>query len=358
MSARLDLTTWKRLRQDDPGSVPSDVVLCSLNQSGEVHKDSYEGTDDRVLTFTISSQVVDREGDTIAVDGWDIDNFIRGGSVLWGHLHTEPAIAKPLHTWVDDGKLKSTAQFTPKDLNPFGYMIYQLAAEGYQRATSVGFRAKKYAENAERGGWYPIDFLEQELTEWSVVNVPANPEALIDARGLGIDLRPMREFAERALDSGAEFDPGTLLSKKELRRLYKVSDDRKSVSVEVSGIELDSDTSKTTDDVTMGDESATDNTPEANHEPTIDELKAAAETARSAEAELVKALRGRVTDAAENLRSAMAEMAEYCDDSEVIETVKSCGIYTGVETDGLVLTRSGLLDLIDAVCSYVETRKG
>jgi HK97 family phage major capsid protein len=58
--------------------------------------------------------------------------------------------------------------------------------------------AWKLAEK-ERGPG-AIDYTKQELWEWLVVNIPANPECLVEARSMGIDTRPMLHWAERALD--------------------------------------------------------------------------------------------------------------------------------------------------------------
>ena len=63
--------------------------------------------------------------------------------------------------------------------------IYRLAQGGFLAATSVGFRPLKweYTSDLARGAddWFPgIDFEQQELVEFSIVTVPANPEALIE----------------------------------------------------------------------------------------------------------------------------------------------------------------------------------
>ena len=57
-------------------------------------------------------------------------------------------------------------------------------ADGFLSATSVGFRQLTwdFTEDEERGAddWWPgIVFHTQELVEFSIVTVPANPEALI-----------------------------------------------------------------------------------------------------------------------------------------------------------------------------------
>jgi phage head maturation protease len=51
---------------------------------------------------------------------------------------------------------------------------------GYLKATSVGFMPLKYTFSKDPAREYGIDFLEQELLEFSIVTIPANPDALID----------------------------------------------------------------------------------------------------------------------------------------------------------------------------------
>ena len=54
----------------------------------------------------------------------------------------------------------------------------------------------------ETGDWtYGYKFLKQELLEFSAVPVPANAEALIQARSKGIDTLPFKAWAEEILDN-------------------------------------------------------------------------------------------------------------------------------------------------------------
>jgi hypothetical protein len=72
-------------------------------------------------------------------------------------------------------------------------------SRGFLSATSVGFMPTKYAFVDDPERRWGIDFLEQELLEFSCVPVPANPEALIDAKAAGIDTAAVREWAEKIL---------------------------------------------------------------------------------------------------------------------------------------------------------------
>jgi HK97 family phage prohead protease len=147
----------------------------------------------RTAAFVISTDTVDRYNDTVSVDGWDLDNFKANPVVLWGHDGRVPAIGKALSVSVEEGKLRAVAQFAS---HPMANTVFDLIKGGFLNATSVGFFPKKWAYDEERDGY---DFLEQELFEFSVVNVPANPEAVLEAVQRGIDLEPIAMWAEETL---------------------------------------------------------------------------------------------------------------------------------------------------------------
>lgn len=155
-----------------------------------------------VRTWKISSEAVDRDGDTISLRGWKLENYRKGGSVLWGHGNeaqgTVP-IARPLKVWRNDGYLKSIAEFTPRDMNPFGYMVFQMADRGFVRGASVGFKPIEFEQAEDRDGFMPLNFSKQELLEWSVTPIPSNPEALEDAKSLGIDLIPLKDWIDQVM---------------------------------------------------------------------------------------------------------------------------------------------------------------
>jgi hypothetical protein len=189
-----------------PGdSVPKDLVVCRA-EPFSLHKEESDDPDDKLTkTFTISTSSVDREGDRL-LPNWELENFNKGGSVLWGHdSRSTPmhVIGAPKATWQAGEALKSRAQFTPMEVNPVGFMVSQLIDFGALRSTSVGFLPKEWKIIDDDGRW-GYDFEKLELLEWSVVPVPANPEALLDAKAFGIDIDPMLAWAEEVLDKGVE----------------------------------------------------------------------------------------------------------------------------------------------------------
>ena len=171
------------------------------------------------VDFVISTGDVDRDKDTIDPKGWVLKHFKKNPVVLWAHDHHIPAIGRAPSVKVQDGKLVSLkTEFTDEETNPFGKMVFNLLAGGFLNTTSVGFIANKFEINNERGG---IDFKEQELMEFSVVNVPANPEALIGAAAKKIDLAPLNVWCREKLDNWQEEKAGLMIPRNQIEQVYK-----------------------------------------------------------------------------------------------------------------------------------------
>lgn len=156
---------------------------------------------DRQLRFVLSDGTVDRDNDTIAPDGWDLEAYRRCPVVLWAHSTRDLPVAKAVDVGVKGDALVAVAEFAEHD---FARTVHDLYVGGYLRAVSVGFRAKRYERNAQRGG---TDFLEQELLEFSCVPVPANSNALLAAAAAGIDTKVLRDWASRALRETDDDEP-------------------------------------------------------------------------------------------------------------------------------------------------------
>jgi HK97 family phage prohead protease len=192
------------------GGVVKAAKLLGDDEAGEIE-----------VPFVISTASVDRMKDTIALEGWRLENYAKNPVVLWAHNSYSPPSGKaPAGARVEDNALKATAVFASRDLWPFGNMVGRMYLHGYMNAVSVGFQPLKYAWNEERSSW-AIDFLEQELLEFSAVPIPANPEALVDAKSKGIDLAPLVEWAEKILDG--ERGPGLWLPRSVVEAAHKAA---------------------------------------------------------------------------------------------------------------------------------------
>lgn len=180
-----------------------------------------EGTrEQRKFTFVISTGAVDRDGDTVAVDGWHLDAFRKaGGPVLFGHKQDVPPVARTPWIGAQDSVLKVRTEFTPRGVYPFGDLIGDLVDFGSLKATSVGFKPRPGAFGPREGG--RMAFKEQDLLEYSIVPIPSNPEALLEAKAAGIVLDPYIDWCERAL---AEVKgPGLWLPKGQVEAVLKLT---------------------------------------------------------------------------------------------------------------------------------------
>ena len=177
----------------------------------------------RVLEFIASTETVDRMGDTIALDGWDLKHFRKGGSMLWSHKYDLP-IAAPTKVWKSDGNLKFRARFPDEETNAFADTIYKMYQGGFVKGTSVGFLPKKFEVAEDRGdanSWFPpLNFLEQELLEISGTPVPANPEALIEA-SKSIDMKSFYDWTEKSLDGEEDEDRFIYVPRETLESMRK-----------------------------------------------------------------------------------------------------------------------------------------
>ncbi len=197
----LELAEFKRLvaRGERP---PRDAIL----RKQYVAAITPVPDDPRALQFAISTGAVDRDSDVIDVAGWQLANYRRNPVVLWSHLYAELPVARATKVWVEDQRLKAIDHFAEREVYPFADTVFQMVKAGYLSATSVGFAPLKFERiegDAERRGG--VNFISQELLEHSIVPVPSNPEALIEARSVlrSADWHAYRGRLEEALATTA-----------------------------------------------------------------------------------------------------------------------------------------------------------
>jgi HK97 family phage prohead protease len=136
------------------------------------------------IAWTLSTFDLDRFGERIDPKGWDYKRYMDNPVVEWAHRYDIPAIGKAEGLYADDKGLHGVIVFNDKDYDPFGWAIEQRVKAGVIRAGSVGFRVIEIElpdkETAKDGT--TLIFRKQELLEFSVCNVPANPWALTNEK--------------------------------------------------------------------------------------------------------------------------------------------------------------------------------
>lgn len=140
---------------------------------------------------------MDRERDTLAVAGWKLDNFRKNPVVLFAHRSDQPPVGKVVSVLASAGQLRARVKFA-SDLYEFAGVVERLVSGGYLTATSVGFQPTKWLYNEERGGF---DFAEQELLELSIVPVPCNPDALLQAKERAADVAVLADWNLKSLEA-------------------------------------------------------------------------------------------------------------------------------------------------------------
>jgi uncharacterized protein len=160
-----------------------------------------EADNSRVLGFTISTAAVDRQYDSIAVDGWDFAAYRKNPVVLWAHDYTILPVARSLNEFVEGASVRARAEFTPAGMAKFNDVVFDMYKAGFLSAVSVGFLPSQWNWSESKERPLGIDFQKQELLEFSCVPVPANPEALIEARAAGVDIAPIKQWAAGVIRS-------------------------------------------------------------------------------------------------------------------------------------------------------------
>jgi len=141
---------------------------------------------DRTYEFTASTSTLDRDGEVIDPLGWDLKNFKKNPVIMYAHDYRTLPIGKAPRVWVSkDGELKNTVEFPPEGTYEFADIVERLVDTGYLKTESVGFIPRKW-EDGDGDKAPRRTYLKQELLEISIVPVPSNPDALMNAVNDGI----------------------------------------------------------------------------------------------------------------------------------------------------------------------------
>lgn len=126
----------------------------------------------------ITTEDIDRAGEMIKADSWELERYMLNPVVLWAHNYSElPVGVTETLEKIDGGKLKATGKFAPHEKAQTVRALYE---GGYLKTSSVGFIPLEMQGSV---------ITRAELLEWSFVPVPCNPYALstLSARGINVD---------------------------------------------------------------------------------------------------------------------------------------------------------------------------
>lgn len=154
-----------------------------------------------------SKPVIDRDGELIKGDAWDLKAFKKNPVLMLSHDYRQPPIGRVLWCKTDSEGLRFKAQFAETST---GDEIYQLYKDGIMRAFSVGFVPKEWEDFSEdeRKGKKPKPrriYDKVELLEISCVSIPSCPAALVAAYDEGkIKTKDLKEVIEEVAGNKIE----------------------------------------------------------------------------------------------------------------------------------------------------------
>ena len=140
--------------------------------------------DDGSQEIVISTDAVDRAGDVIEQDGWEVENYLANPVVLFAHDYRSVPIGKTLelrrepHTLIARFKFREPAN----DADPVAF-VRSAWDQKMLNAASVGFDPIDFepmpeSETDDRFYLPPTHWIANELLEFSIVTIPMNQEAL------------------------------------------------------------------------------------------------------------------------------------------------------------------------------------
>mgnify|MGYP000043799518 CR=1 FL=1 len=150
------------------------------------------------MDFVLSDATVDRYGDIVEPNGWDLSLFKNNPIALFGHRSDFP-----IGTWENVrvegkqlvGRLVLAARGTSARIDE----LIGLLEQGVLRAVSVGFLPVEWEAVDPKDVWGGSRYTKQQLLECSLVSIPANPSALAKAKALGVSDEIMSlAFGEQA----------------------------------------------------------------------------------------------------------------------------------------------------------------
>lgn len=144
--------------------------------------------------WLISDNTKDRGRDVVPIKSWELDNYNKNGIVLYMHSRSDKngtlledtyRMLGPGKVYIEDGKLMGLNKFEPKELNPLAHTIKGKVDFGTIKAVSVGYDLKeghwgKKSDDEDPDYFY---FDKAELLEFSIVDIPMNPNALAKMNG-------------------------------------------------------------------------------------------------------------------------------------------------------------------------------
>jgi len=171
---------------------------------------------------TIAANEKVRQPPELDFTGLSTENYARNPVVMWAHdaVGRSPSGGLPIGRTLDlkntpDGQIVADFEFLSDD--PFAQRVKNAWDKGFLQAASISWVPLE-SEPLESGRWRDV---RADLLEWSIVSVPADPDALREAH---------RRMIETAIDSPVE-ETGHARNTHSRSRLVMTDDEYKDLSM-------------------------------------------------------------------------------------------------------------------------------
>jgi len=162
-----ELVAWFEEHTKD-GRVEEDIVMFH---------DAELKADGSRVRFVFSDGSMDSDFERIDPTGWKLNGYRKNPIVLWSHDWMRPAIGRSEKVKGSDKDLTGSVVFDESGLDPFAMMIASKVKSGIITKGSVGFKPLRIELIDDKKDPTRLVHREQELMEFSIVNIPANINA-------------------------------------------------------------------------------------------------------------------------------------------------------------------------------------
>jgi hypothetical protein len=187
----MDVETNESGRFTADRSIPLDARLQTVSRIVKMDEDA------RRITHVISTARLDRGGRYIEQAGWQLGEYRANNVVVANHDYDiQSMIGNGVDVAVVKDELQATTEFGPEALGPLAFRLVQ---SGMAKAWSVGWIGSKghhigdeeecevCAKLKKKTDW-GYHFVKQTLLEYSLVAVPANPDAVLRLQAAGFKI--------------------------------------------------------------------------------------------------------------------------------------------------------------------------
>src|SRR5579884_274690 len=187
--------TYLKLTEKQVEDIRAHIKSLDLKAVDKLKKAKEENGSFDVI---ISTEDLDRSGEIVRQNGWEMGNYKNNPIVLWGHDYYSLPIGVCTETYETTvhGVPATGARgiFYPADINPLAQQVRRMYEFGLKHGmgvgctTSVGFIPKEFDEDN------PRVITRAELLEFSFVPIPAN-QGVGPARGRALTLDEARALS-------------------------------------------------------------------------------------------------------------------------------------------------------------------